>query len=105
MDANDIEMIDSLNNSSLNNCSTSSNDLLSDNLLLTNNLILRDSLLRNSLLSDCLFKDQPQRKYLSNRTGLLLSRKQEEVSNRLKRKELDLKEEELNCIKKLKVDQ
>lgn len=48
----------------------------------------------------------PQRKYLSNRTGQLLTRKQKESSiNRLKRRELDIEEEQLNCIKKLKVEQ
>ena len=45
----------------------------------------------------------PQRKYLSNRTGRFLTGKQE-ASNRLKRKDLT-DEEELNCMKKLKVDQ
>lgn len=45
----------------------------------------------------------PQRKYLSNRTGRFLTDKQE-ASNRLKRKDLT-DEEELNCMKKLKVDQ
>ena len=46
----------------------------------------------------------PQRKYLSNRTGLLLSRKQE-ASNRAKRKDVDLDEEQVDSMKKLKVDQ
>ena len=46
----------------------------------------------------------PQRKYLSNRTGLFLSSKQE-ASNRVKRKDLDLDEEQLSSMKKLKMDQ
>lgn len=77
MDTNDVEMTDS-------HLADRPASAFRGNLLLTGSLL-------------------PQRKYLSNRTGLVLSRKQE--ASNLKRKDLDLEEEQLNSMKKLKVDQ
>lgn len=79
MDTKDIEMTDS---SATGDRQTSE---FRGNLLLTGSLL-------------------PQRKYLSNRTGLFLSQKQD-ASNRVKRKDLELDEEQLSSMKKLKVDQ
>lgn len=81
MDSNDVEMTDSQADRPASKAMTSE--------------FRGDLLLTGSLL--------PQRKYLSNRTGLVLSRKQE--ASNLKRKDSELEEEQVNSLKKLKVDQ